>query len=55
MKKYSVCKVYRNCFVGATIVFLSDTMEDANLYAELMSRNSEEGYTFYVCSFCADE
>lgn len=55
MKKYFVLKVYNNYFTGATLIFSTDSYDDAKIYAGLMARNSEEGYTFHVCGFCTSE
>lgn len=52
MKKYFVAKVYKGYVPGATIVFTTDSNEDANLYANLMTRNGEEDYTYHVGCFC---
>ena len=37
--------------MGASVVFTTDSYEDAKLYAEIMQRNSEEGYAYNVHSF----
>lgn len=55
MKKFFVLKVYNNYFTGATLIFSTDSYEDAKIYADLMARNSEEGYTFHVGNFCIGE
>lgn len=55
MKKYFVFKVYNNFFTSATLIFSTDSYDDAKLYADIVARNSEEGYTFHVGCLCAGE
>ena len=48
-KKYFVLKVYLDNYSCASVVFDTDSKDDAFNYVDLMSRNSnDDSYTYHV-------
>ena len=50
MKNYIVIKAYKDNVSLGSVSFMTDNKDDALVYASLMTRNSDEGYTYHV--FC---
>lgn len=47
-KNYFVLKVYSENFSCASVVFDSNAKEDAFKFAELMTRNTNDSYSYHV-------
>ncbi len=50
MKNYIVIKIYKDNVSTGSVSFMSDNKNDAFVYASLMARNDNDGYTYRV--FC---
>ena len=50
MKNYIVIKAYKDNMSNGSVSFMSDNKSDAFVYASLMTRNNDDGYTYHV--FC---
>lgn len=53
MKQYFVIKNNINFPLCSSVIFTTDNKDDAQMYAEIMQRNSEDtAYNFIVGSLC---